>query len=66
MQDLQKQMETLKNASLEISSSIQNQSAQSQELVRSIEILFETTKSVSAGVRSVSQLLAEIRNRARS
>lgn len=66
MQDLQKQMETLKTASLEISSSIQSQSAQSQELVRSIEILFETTKSVSAGVRSVSQLLAEIRNRARS
>jgi len=62
MQDLQNQIHTLKSASLEISASIQNQSIQAEELVRSIEILFETTKSVSAGVRSVSQLLAEIRD----
>lgn len=62
MLDLESQIHTLKNASLEISASIQNQSIQAKELVRSIEILFETTKSVSAGVRSVSQLLEEIRH----
>ncbi|MCE9597918.1 MAG: hypothetical protein K8S54_08110 [Spirochaetia bacterium] len=62
MQDLQNQIHTLKSASLEISGSIQNQSIQSRELVRSIEILFETTKSVAAGVRSVSELLEEIRD----
>ncbi|MBL8021597.1 MAG: hypothetical protein JNM27_18140 [Leptospirales bacterium] len=62
MQDLQNQIYTLKSASLEISGSIQNQSIQSRELVSSIEILFETTKSVAAGVRSVSELLEEIRD----
>jgi len=62
MLDLESQIHTLKNASLETSASIQNQSIQAKELVRSIEILFETTKSVSAGVRSVSQLLEEIRH----
>lgn len=62
MQDLQNQIHTLKSASLEISGSIQNQSIQSRELVSSIEILFETTKSVAAGVRSVSELLEEIRD----
>lgn len=63
IEDLQKQIGTVKNASMEISASIQSQSAQSKELVKSIEILFETTVSVLQGVKSMNGLLIEMKTK---